>query len=157
MPASRPERRIAFTLTEVLVLLGVLMLVVGPALTIHLSSQRIAHGARRQTEVTLHAQTILETLAVLSAEDFPAVDSGGTVLLDDSGPAATGGGPAFEQIAAFFRKPPPFEMHRMVTATRLPTGQLLLKLEVRWMAVVGETRTEQTLTLPMLANPKNWQ
>lgn len=147
-----------FSLVEVLLVLGILAVGVVPVLQMYSASHRIAHSAHRLSEVTLHAQSILEALAELSLEEFPAVVKGErTVLLADQGPAAPGGGPRFAQVVEFFQKKPPLEMARLVTAERLAGGELVIRVQVQWQAVVGEDATWQQIVLPMVSTPRNWQ
>lgn len=139
-------------------MLGVLAAVTITVVPMYMSSRRIAHSARRLSDVTLHAQSILEALAEVELGEFPDVPAGeATVLFADQAPAAPGGGPRFEEVAAYFKKPPPLEMERLVKARRLATGEMLLEIEVEWRAVVGEKETVQRIRLPMLATPRNWQ
>lgn len=153
----RCSRRRAISLVEAIFVLGLLAAAAVPLVSMYLSSHRVAYTARRMTEVTLHAQDLVEALAELTAEEFPPVPAGGTVLMADAGPPATGGGKRFAEVLDFFRKPTPVPMERLVTAERYATGELMLHVTVRYEAVTGEPNTAQTLTLPMLATPRNWQ
>lgn len=160
MSSSFPRHggRTAFSMVEVLLVLGILAVGIVPILSMYNSTHRVAHSAYRLTEVTLHAQAVLEALAELRIDEFPPVPPGEkTILLADDGPAAAASDPHFAQVEAYFKKKPPLEMARVVTAERLATGEMLLRIEVKWRAVVGEDATMQTIVLPMLATPRNWQ
>ena len=148
----------AFTLVEAVLVLAILSAAVVPVVTMYTASHRVAFSARRLTEVTLHAQDLLEALAELSVDEFPPVKVGqATTILTDGGQAAAGGSPRFAEVVAQFSKEPPVDMDRVVTAERLPSGELLLKIQVDWKAITGEAATTQHLVLPMLATPRNWQ
>ena len=157
--ALRAGRRSGgFSFLELLLTLGILAAALVPILTMYSSSHRIGHSARRLSEVTLHAQSILEALAELETAEFPAVPPGvETTLLSDAGPAASGGGKRYAEVEQYFSKKPPLEMERSVTANRLPTGEMVLKITVKWYAVSHDASTEQTIALPMLSTPRNWQ
>ena len=154
--ADRADR--GLSLVEVLVTLVILSVSLVPIITLFTSSQRMGTSARKLVDVTLHAQTIVEALAQLDPADFPVVAAGQeSTLLADGGPPLPGGSARFDEVAAFFAKPPPIAMERRVTARRLASGEMLVRIDVAWQAVVGERATRHTISIPMLAAPRNWQ
>lgn len=166
MSASHPDRgasrsRSAVSLVEVLITLFILALALVPIISMFSSTHRIGHSARRMVDVTLHVQTLLEALAELEPADFPIVTPGQeTILLADAGGGVgAGASPRYQEVVEFFTtRPVPVEgMKRTVIARRLPSGELAVRVEVEWDAVVGETKTQQKLVLPMLSTPRNWQ
>lgn len=160
MFVSRRDRR-GVSLVEVLLTLFILALAMIPIISMFSSTHRIGHSARRLVDVTLHVQTLLEALAELEPADFPTVTRNQElILLADAGGGANAGSSArYQEVVEFFTtRPVPVEgMKRTVIAKRLDTGELAVRVEVEWDAVVGESKTKQQLVLPMLATPRNWQ
>lgn len=160
MSAFRLDRK-AVSLVEVLLTLFILALAMIPIISMFSSTHRIGHSARRLVDVTLHVQTLLEALAELEPADFPAVTRNQEIILlaDAGGGASSGTSPRYQEVVEFFTtRPVPVEgMKRTVIAKRLDTGELSVRVEVEWDAVVGESRTRQSLVLPMLSTPRNWQ
>jgi prepilin-type N-terminal cleavage/methylation domain-containing protein len=162
MCASRRDRlRHGVSLVEVLLTLFILAVALVPIITLFTNTHRIGHSARRQVDVTLHVQMLLEALAELEPADFPTVSQDQeTILLADQGGGVTGGASArYQEVVDMFRqqKVPVDGMKRTVIAKRLRSGELQIRVEVDWDAVVGEERTRQHLTIPMLSTPRNWQ
>lgn len=155
------SRRRALSLVEVLLTLVIFSLALAPIINLFTSAHRIGHAARRLVDVTLHAQAILEALAELEPVDFPAsiATSGQMTLMADSGGVTVGQSDRYDQVVAFFqRQPLPVAgMQRTVNARRLQTGELEVWIVVDWLAVIGEEKTKQTITLSMLSSPRNWQ
>lgn len=150
--------RSALSLVELLLCLGILAVALVPILNLFTSSHRIGHSARRQVDASMYGQTMLEGLAMLEPADLPAIAPGSELILLDGATAAPGGGPKFREIANYFNAAQPFPMQeRTVTALRADTGELLLKLELKWLGVVGDERTAQTAQLQMLTPPKSWR
>jgi hypothetical protein len=156
-----PVRRRGVSLVEVLLTLFILALALIPIISMFSSTHRIGHSARRLVDVTLHVQTLLEALAELEPADFPVITPGQeTILLADAGGGASAGASArYQEVVEFFTtRPVPVEgMKRTVIARRLASGELSVRVEAEWDAVVGESRTQQRLVLPMLSTPRNWQ
>jgi hypothetical protein len=48
-------------------------------------------------------------------------------------------------------------MQRPVGNSRLPSGEMSEPTDVTWQAVAGEGATQHTISIPMLATPRNWQ
>jgi len=155
------SRRDAFSLVEVLLTLMILALALIPIISMFSSTHRIGHSARRMVDVTLYMQTLLEALAELEPADFPTVppDQETILMTDGGGGAGPGASPRYDEVVQFFRtRPVPVDgMKRTVYAKRLRTGELRVRVEVDWDAVVGEEKTRQHLDLPMLSTPRNWQ
>ena len=155
MFTSRRER--GFSILEVLFSLVILALIMVPIIQIFSSSHRMGFSARRLVDVTIHVQSIVEAVSELDPADFPQVN-GEKVLMDDEAPPVGGGTAKYQEICDYFaRKKPVDGMKRFIIATRLPTGEVELRIEVTWNAIQGEDRTQQKLVLPMLATPRNWQ
>lgn len=157
MSAFRRERGIS--LVEVLLTLVILSLVMVPIIQVFTSSHRIGFSAKRMVDVVVHVQALVEAVAELDPVDFPALSPGQeSVLMDDEGRAGSGGTPRYQQVCDYFARPKPVEdMKRSILAKRLPTGEVEVRIEVTWFAILGEQRTEQKIVLPMLATPRNWQ
>lgn len=158
MSASRRDR--GMSLVEVLITLVIISLALVPIIQVFSTSHRIGFSARRLVEVTLHAQTLVEALSELDQSDFPQITAGQqTILMSDTGGGSgSGTGKYGEVLDLFNRKPLPVEgMTRTIMANRLATGELELTIEVEWDAIVGEKKTRQKLTIPMLSTPRNWQ
>lgn len=160
MSGSHPERR-GVSLVEVMLTLFILSMALVPIITMFSNTHRIGHSARRLVDVTLHVQTLLEALAELEPADFPPVvpDQEVILLADAGGGASASPSARYAEVAEFFttRSVPVEGMKRTVIARRLRTGELAVRVEVEWDAVVGETKTQQKLVLPMLSTPRNWQ
>lgn len=155
---SRSSRE-AFSLIEVLLGITILAIAIGPIVAMFTASHRTSHSARRLLDATLHAQTVLEGLASLEPADLPPIPPGADVILvKDPGAFLGGGGPRFDEVARYFARSAPFpEIHRTVSAHRAGTGELVLKMEVRFRAVLSDEKTEQLLTLHSVTAPRNWQ
>jgi prepilin-type N-terminal cleavage/methylation domain-containing protein len=155
---SRSSRE-GFSLTEVMIGLVILAIAIVPIISMFTASHRTSHSARRLLDATLHAQTVLEGLASLEPADLPAIPLGAdVVLVKDPGGFLGGGGPRFDEVARYFARSAPFAgIRRTVSAHRAQTGELILKMEVRFRGVVSDPRTEQTLTLHSVTAPRNWQ
>lgn len=152
-------RRCAFSLVEVVLGIALVSAVLAPLLGMFLNSHRIGHSARRRVEVTLHGQMLIEAVAELDVDDFPPLKPGAeTILLQDGGPGVAGSSKAWRQVADYFARKPPLEgLTRTLTARRLPTGEVLIALQIEWDAVAMDDRTRQTLDLAVVSTPRNWQ
>lgn len=150
--------RSALSILEVLICLVILAFALVPILNLFTSSHRIGHSARRFVDASMYAQTILEGVSMLEPADLPTISPGSELILLDGATAAPGGGPRFREIATYFNASQPFPMQeRTVTALRADTGELLLKIELKWLGVAGDERTSQTANLQMLTPPKSWR
>jgi hypothetical protein len=150
--------RKALSVVEVLVCLVILAFALVPINNLFMSSNRIGHSARRLVDASMYGQTILEGVSMLEPADLPAIAPGSELILLDGAVAAPGGGPKFREIANYFNTAQPFPMQeRTVTALRADTGELLLKIELKWLGVVSDERTLQTANLQMLTPPKSWR
>jgi Tfp pilus assembly protein FimT len=162
MPPSRS--RAAISLIEVLFTLVILALVLVPVIQVFTQTRRMSHSAQRLVDVTVHVQSLIEAVAGLEPKDLPssAQSSGGggtteVTLLSDSRPPDAGSA-KWQQVVDFFKKPPPVRgMERLLAVKFLPTGEAMLRVKVTWTAIEGEKKTEQSIELPMLCTPKNWQ
>ena len=142
-----------------LVGLVILAAALGPIILMFMSSQRTSVSARRLLDATLHGQTVLEGLSLLEPADLPPIPPGGDVMLvKDPGGFLGGGSARFEEVARYFGRSVPFDgLTRKVEAHRAATGELILKMEMRWKSVVTDDRTAQVLTLEAVTAPRNWQ
>lgn len=145
------------SLVEVVVCLLILAAVVVPIMNMVIASRRASSSAGRIVDVSLHAQLLLEALSHVDPRDLPPIEPDTDVLLlDDRIPATADGGPAFRALVDVFRRPPPVPMQRRVAAQRLPAGELALRVDVTWLAVVGEERTRQHASFRTLTVPWSW-
>lgn len=155
MPPHRSRR--AFSLLEVLVSLLILSLILVPIINMFMTSRRVSHSAGRTVDITIHCQMLLEALSHLEPRDLPEIEADSDLLLMADGvPVSSDGSPNFQLLLGAFKKPPPLPMERKLSARRLPTGELALRIEVTWLAVVGEERTRQKATFRMLTIPFSW-
>lgn len=149
--------RRGFSMVEVLISMIILALILVPIINMFMTSKRVSHSAGRTVEITLHAQMILEALSHLEPRDLPDIGPDEELLLMADGVALpTDGTDNFKLLLAAFKRPPPVTMTRKLAAKRLPTGELALRIDVSWLAVVGEERTRQKATFRMLTIPWSW-
>ena len=167
MRLSTRDPRRAVSLLEVLVALSILVLVVPSLFDLFTASQRIGHSARRQIDVVLHGQSLLEAVAGMQSADLPQVpiDNGGStlthVLLSDHYPrsffASQNSSPRWQNmVALFFDTPPPLPMTRTISARQLATGEMVIQIDIEWESIQGEVRTEQSLQLEAFSTVENW-
>src|SRR4051794_1720019 len=113
MMASSSGRERAFSLIEVILTLVILALVLVSVLDLVSASRRTSASAKRQLAVALHAQTLLEGLAMIPPDELPSLKPGQpALLLADSGQSPTQGSGRFAAVARYFREAVPFEMDR---------------------------------------------
>lgn len=149
--------RRGFSLIEVLMCLLILSTIVVPIIDMVITSRRVSHSASRSVDVTLHAQTVLEAVSHLEPKELPEIAADGErMLLADGIRLPPGGGDRFKTLESSFQRPPPVPMTRRVSARRLATGELALRIKVSYLAVVGEERTRQEATFRMLTIPWSW-
>jgi hypothetical protein len=145
-------------MVEVVLCLGILSVALVPIVGLFSSSHRIGHSAQRLVDVTLHAQMLLEALAELDAEEIPSIPAGSEqTLMADGGPSPRRAGARFNELVQFFAKKPPVEMTRTIVARRLASGELLLRVDVEWLAVARDPATRQAVSLRMLSIPRSWR
>jgi prepilin-type N-terminal cleavage/methylation domain-containing protein len=157
MSGSRPDR--GMSLVEVLLTLVIISLALVPIIQVFSQSHRIGHSARRLVEVTMHAQSLLEALAELDDTELPVPQGTEVIVLSDAGGGGFQGTGRYTEVEELFkRRPLPVEgMTRTIVAKKLATKELELRIDVEWDSVVGEKKTRQKLSLPMLSTPRNWQ
>lgn len=153
------KRRLAFSLVEALLGLIIVAAVLGPMLMLFGTTHRMGHSARRLVEVAGHGQALIEAIAELGPEELPALPAGAeAILLVDGASGAAGGGPQWAEIERYFGTRPPVDrLRRTIFGHRLPTGEVVVRIEIEWEAVAMDARTVQTLTLAMVASPRSWQ
>lgn len=153
----RRTSRAAFSLVEVVISLLILSTILVPIINMFVNSRRVSHSAGRMVEITLHCQMLLEALSHLEPRDLPEIDADSEILLLADGVALPGASsPNLQLLVDAFKKQPPLPMQRKLAARRLATGELALRIEVTWLAVVGEERTRQKATFRMLTIPYSW-
>jgi len=160
MSTFRHRPRSGLSLLEVLLTLVILALILVPIIRVFTASHRIGYSAKRLVDVVVHVQALVEALAELEPADFPVPpgDTTDKLLMDDEGKQEPGNTARYKEICDFFQRKPPVEgMKRELSAKRLATGEVEVRVHVTWTAVQGEQRTQQELTIPMLATPRNWQ
>lgn len=149
--------RRGFSLVEVVICLLILSTILVPIINMVMTSRRVSHSAGRTVEITLHCQMLLEACSHLEPRDLPDIDPDSELLLMGDGIALPAAGSTnFRTLVDAFKKPTPLPMQRKLAAKRLTTGELALRIEVTWLAVVGEERTRQKATFRMLTIPYSW-
>lgn len=137
--------------------LMILASILVPIINMFINSRRVSHSAGRMVDITLHCQLLLEALSHLEPRDLPDIDQDSEVLLmADNVSLPSDGSDRFKQLVTAFKKPTPVPMERKLAARRLPTGELALRCDVTWLAVVGEEKTRQKATFRMLTIPWSW-
>jgi hypothetical protein len=157
------RRRRGLSLLEALLAAVLFVVLLVPVVLIYGSSNRVGYAADRMLDATLHGQTLLESLAALEDHELPPVPAGASVPLfvDDPDAALSapsgGGSGRWDEVAAWLELPPPFPMTRVVTAERLASGPVVLRVEIAWLALPGRPETGRVVTLQTLASPTLWQ
>lgn len=152
MPSSHRD---AFSLLEVVICLLIFGLALQPIMQMLTASHRMSVSARHLLDATVQAQTLLEAVGQLSTAELPPIPPGTeTVILPARGVASGAG--RWREVAAFFARPTPIPMDRRVIARRFPTGELQLRVEVDWIALVHDEKTRQTLSLATFSTPRSW-
>lgn len=154
-----PSERRGTTLLEIVIGLAILGLVLAPLMSLFTASRRASYAANRLIEVSMEAQMVLEALAQLEPADINLPPAGDVLVFTDQAPIGVTGSARYQSILDYFNaRPRPASLLRKVTAHRLPgTNQLEFQLEATWIAVVGDTTTEQSLTMAMASIPRSWQ
>lgn len=143
------------SILEVLIAAVLLLVLSIPLITLVGSANRIGYSADRMLAATLHAQVILDALGQLEAGEMPLGVAGETVLFDEGSGLVPGDNGRWAEVEAFFALDPPFAMERRVVAERLPTGDVVLTVEIGWRAQPDQPATRM-VELSSLAFPPVW-
>lgn len=112
-------------------------------------SRRIANIASHQVVAASEAQTILDGVTALKPSDLPpgADGPGGLVVLSDSGGAAAGGSPRWQEIAKFFAERKLEKAERTVETVGMGADRVLVKVTVKYTRLSVAERSKAEFTM----------